>query len=88
MIRFSDKGLFISGFYLHGQIENIIGYDLVGCNTNDISIGIHQCYVNEYSCIYYSWYRKYGQCGLICLESDIPANSYALIKYNKKADII
>lgn len=87
MIVFKTEEPYKEGFYLHRQIENIVGYDLVGC-TDNIPIGIHQCYVNNYPCIYYSWYRKLGQCGLICLESDISANSYALLRYNEKAEII
>ena len=75
------------GFYLHGEIEKIIGYDLVNCNYC-IPLGITDCNVNNYDCICYSWIRRPGQCGLICLKSDIDANEYALKMYNDKAEYL
>lgn len=75
-------------FYLHGAIEDIIGYDIVGSNTKP-KIGIYPCTVNgKYKCICYSWYRRLGQCGLICLENDVEANRWCKNKYDTKSNHI
>lgn len=88
MIYFNTKGNPLSGFYLHGKIEDIMGFDLVSSSDN-IPIGITDCLVNnEYHCNCYSWNRSLGQCGLICLQEDKEGNAWAKCKYNNKSEFI
>lgn len=88
MICFSTKGDPLNGFYLHGTIEDIIGYDLIS-SYDDIPIGISDCLVNnKYLCNCYSWIRTLGQCGIICLQDDKEGNAWAKFKYNNKSEFI
>jgi hypothetical protein len=78
--------------YLHGQLENEIGFDLFGIsnhpqnwdfdNTNTIPKGIYEGTYNAKDCVLYLWQSKmFGLRGLCVYKDDIDANMFAYKHY-------
>ena len=65
--------------YAHGQLENIVGYDIILGNIKAMfllsTIGEHPCVAidlegNQYDCLFFVAYDKITKCnrGLVCLD--------------------
>lgn len=87
--------------YLHGEIENIAGFDLLVNTTGvDALPGIYPVVVDvsgkTYGCTAYVWApnvkRKFNEpepnVGLVVLNTDKAANEHALKKFNDQATSI
>ena len=86
----SNSNILCYRYYLHGQLEWLLGTDVVGCSINNPSLGVYRCTVNdEYDCICFSWNSKLlGHCGLIVLQDDDRAKIDCLNQYLYEKDFI
>lgn len=75
---------------MHGQLEQLLKTDVVGCSVNNPPLGVYRCIVdNKYNCICFSWNSKLlGHCGLIVLQDDNKAKIDCLNQYLDEKDII
>lgn len=80
------------GWYLHGELENLAGYDIAWCSLNPRHIpdGIYDVTFNgDIKATLYCWKAEYGihkqLRGLIVKNDDIESVSFAQDKYNSKA---
>ena len=78
--------------YLHGQIEQLAGHDIVDVNQplENLEDGIYDCtYTHNdgsvHKCNLYMWLVDRFQKGLIVHVDDSEMNDDALKKYNKRA---
>ena len=83
-----NNGCFI---YLHGKIEEIVGYDIINhidpIPTED---GIYSAEVvfnnTEYECTMYVWNLKTHVRGLVVLNNDEESKKYAKMCYKSKVE--
>lgn len=88
----------LTGRYLHGELEDINGYDICYCNDKEeLNIintpGIHNVSVDVFGnilkCVAYIWSDKYTTIkGLIVLKDNEEDNQYALSKYEERALVL
>ena len=86
----SNANILCYRYYMHGQLEQLLGTDIVGCSVNNPPLGVYRCTVdNVYNCICFSWNSKLlGHCGLIVLQDDNKAKIDCLNQYLDEKDII
>jgi hypothetical protein len=77
-----------SWWYLHGDLEDIVGYDKgLILNPEDFGPGIFEVEVEGISdpCIGYFWNAMDRLVGLVGLKKDEPSMKYIKEKYNSKS---
>lgn len=79
----SNADILCYRYYMHGQLEQLLGTDLVGCSIKSPPLGVYRCTVNnKYNCVCFSWNSKLlGHCGLIILQDDDKAKIECLDNY-------
>lgn len=85
----SDKGLVnrIPFTYLHGKLEDDIGYDVFFYFGKEITkSGIYECFLDNKKCIFYVWDVKGSNRfkGLVCYADDVESIEYAFKCYKDK----
>lgn len=81
----------INWTYLHGKLEEEIGYDIytvANCTLHNLQKGIYSLNYNGKSCLLYYWITTFKDTGLVVYEDDLEANIYAKSKYEEEATFI
>jgi hypothetical protein len=88
----ASKTIYMSGVYLHGEVERLAGYDLCGIvdkNPNELIDGVYECQVlgvPDSPATMFFWIDKSrgNKRGLIVFNSDTTHYKDASAKYNKR----
>ena len=68
----SNANVLCYRYYMHGQLEQLLKTDIVGCSVNNPPLGVY----------------KLGHCGLIVLQDDNKAKIDCLNQYLDEKNII
>lgn len=87
------KNKFMSGIYLHGKLEQEVGYDLFGIAELEKCLpdGVYDCNFKDIPCKMWIWSLRGSenhQKGLVVYADDSESMDYAESCYNKKVSSI
>ena len=79
--------------YLHGEIENVAGFDLIVSPTGfDVETGVYPVVINAdgttYGCTAYIWKIGDFPQGYVVLNTDKDSNKFAFDRFTQKCDRI
>ena len=79
--------------YLHGEIENVAGYDLIVSLTGfNVETGVYPVVINAngitYGCTAYIWEIDDLPRGYVILNTDKDSNKFALDRFAQKSERI
>lgn len=97
-----DEVVFLAYNYLHGELQDINGYDCMGVLKEelseyitsedsryvDIPEGIYNCTCMDIPSTLFRWHDGYHYCGLVVAKRDKKAYEYAMKKYQNKSNQI
>lgn len=83
----------LSGIYLHGKLQDAVGYDICAIGMDPIEVGVYPVKVSGYDkpCTAYIWRLPWlngiGR-GLIVDSNDVEGNKEALKSYKTREELL